>query len=182
MKLIETGFKGLFIVQPRVFADARGYFFESYRHDIFLQAGISFTSVQDNESRSVMGVIRGLHYQLNPHAQAKLIRVVEGRVFDVAVDIRRGSDTYGKWFGIELNSENKTQLYIPWGFAHGFSVISNIAVIQYKCDNIYNPQSERGIMFDDKDLDIKWVYGGNEPRISEKDKKHPCLKDAENNF
>jgi dTDP-4-dehydrorhamnose 3,5-epimerase len=182
MKLIETSFKGLYIVQPKVFTDARGYFFESYRHDKFIQAGISFMPIQDNESRSSRGVIRGLHYQLNPHAQAKLIRVVEGRVFDVAVDLRRDSETYGKWFGIELNSENKTQLFIPRGFAHGFSVISNIAVIQYKCDNIYNPRSERGIMYNDPELDIRWGFGDYEPIVSEKDKKHPCLKDAENNF
>lgn len=182
MKLIETGFTGLYVVQPEVYSDARGYFFESYRHDVFLQAGISFTPVQDNESRSVKGVIRGLHYQLNPFAQAKLIRVVQGKIFDVAVDIRPGAETYGKWYGIELDSENKNQLFIPRGFAHGFSVISDIAVIQYKCDNTYNPLSERGIMYNDPDLRIDWVYGDDAPVISDKDKKHPCLKDADNNF
>ena len=182
MELMGTGFDGLYVVQPEVFADSRGYFFESYRHETFLKAGISFTPVQDNESKSVKGVIRGLHYQLNPFAQAKLIRVVVGKIFDVAVDLRRKSRTYGKWYGIELDSENKSQLFIPVGFAHGFSVISDAAVIQYKCDNSYNPVYERGISYNDPDLDIHWVCGRAEPVISDKDKKHPCFKDADNNF
>ncbi len=182
MKLTETGFEGLYIVQPKVFSDSRGYFFESYRQETFLKAGISFTPVQDNESKSVKGVIRGLHYQLDPFAQAKLIRVVTGRIFDVAVDLRKNSKTYGRWYGIELDSESKTQLFIPKGFAHGFSVISDDAVIQYKCDEIYNPVYERGIIYNDPGLNIKWIYGDSRPLISEKDKKHPLMRDADNNF
>lgn len=182
MKIIETGFEGLVVIQPKVFSDTRGYFFESYKHETFLKAGISFTPVQDNESRSAKGVIRGLHYQLRPLDQAKLIRVVVGKIFDVAVDIRKKSSTYGKWYGIELDSENKTQLFIPKGFAHGFSVLSDIAVIQYKCDNTYNPQYERGIALNDPLLNIDWKLGDENPIISEKDMKHPFLSDAENNF
>jgi dTDP-4-dehydrorhamnose 3,5-epimerase len=182
MKIIDTGFKGLFVIQPRVFNDSRGYFFESFKLDTFLKAGISFTPVQDNESKSVKGVIRGLHYQLKPFDQAKLIRVVLGRIFDVVVDLRKDSLTYGKWYGIELDSENKTQLFIPRGFAHGFSVLSDTTVIQYKCDNIYNPHFERGISLIDPDLNIDWRTGDLVQVISEKDLKHPPLKEAENNF
>jgi dTDP-4-dehydrorhamnose 3,5-epimerase len=165
-----------------VFYDSRGYFFESFKLDTFLKAGISFSPVQDNESKSVRGVIRGLHYQLKPFDQAKLIRVVLGRIFDVAVDLRKDSSTYGKWYGIELDSENKTQLFIPRGFAHGFSVLSDTTVIQYKCDNIYNPQFERGISLKDPDLNIDWKTDDLVQVISEKDLKHPSLKEAENNF
>jgi dTDP-4-dehydrorhamnose 3,5-epimerase len=182
MIFIETGFQGLFILQPRVYTDARGYFFESYKHEDMINAGIDFTPVQDNESRSVKGVIRGLHYQLNPFAQAKLIRVVLGKIFDVAIDIRKNSSTFGKWYGIELDSENKTQLFIPKGFAHGFSVLSDIAVIQYKCDNVYCQASERGISLKDPELSIDWKLGKVKPVISDKDLKHPNLKEAENNF
>ncbi|HNW57738.1 MAG TPA: dTDP-4-dehydrorhamnose 3,5-epimerase [Bacteroidales bacterium] len=182
MKVIETGFKGLIVIKPAIFSDNRGYFFESFNQSSFLKAGISFLPVQDNESKSTKGVIRGLHYQLNPFAQAKLIRVVEGKIFDVALDIRKDSLTYGKWFGIELDSETKDQVLIPKGFAHGFSVLSDIAIIQYKCDNIYNHQSERGISLNDPELDIYWKLGSTTPVISEKDLKHPLFKDAENNF
>jgi dTDP-4-dehydrorhamnose 3,5-epimerase len=182
MKIIDTGFNGLFVIQPMVFYDSRGYFFESFKLDTFLKAGISFSPVQDNESKSVRGVIRGLHYQLKPFDQAKLIRVVLGRIFDVAVDLRKDSSTYGKWYGIELDSENKTQLFIPRGFAHGFSVLSDTTVIQYKCDNIYNPQFERGISLKDPDLNIDWKTDDLVQVISEKDLKHPSLKEAENNF
>jgi len=182
MKIIETGFKGLVVVQPEVFTDTRGYFFESYRHDTFIKAGISFTPVQDNESRSVKGVIRGLHYQLRPFDQAKLIRVVVGKIFDVAVDLRKDSATCGKWYGIELDSENKTQLFIPKGFAHGFSVLSDTAIIQYKCDNVYNPDYERGISLKDPFLNIDWRIGAENQIISQKDLKHPDFNKAENNF
>lgn len=182
MRVIETGFQGLFILQPKVYTDPRGYFFESYKHEDMLNAGIDFTPVQDNESRSVKGVIRGLHYQLNPSAQAKLIRVVVGEIYDVAVDLRRGSHTFKKWYGINLNSENKTQFFIPKGFAHGFSVLSNTAVIQYKCDNLYNPQFERGISLHDPDLGIDWKIGELKPIISEKDLKNPTFKEADINF
>jgi len=182
MRVIETGFQGLFILQPKVYIDARGYFFESYRHEDMVNAGIDFTPVQDNESRSVKGVIRGLHYQLNPSAQAKLIRVVVGEIYDVAVDLRKSSQTFKKWYGINLNSENKMQFFIPKGFAHGFSVLSDIAVIQYKCDNLYNPQFERGISLNDPDLIIDWKVGDLKPIISDRDLRNPLLKDAENNF
>jgi len=182
MKIIETGFKGLLVIKPNIFTDTRGYFFESFNQVAAQDAGISFFPVQDNESKSVKGVIRGLHYQLNPFAQAKLIRVVAGKIFDVALDIRKDSLTFGKWFGIELDSENKDQLLIPHGFAHGFSVLSEIAVIQYKCDNVYNSQYERGINVNDPSLDIYWKLGSTVPVISEKDIAQPLLKDAEINF
>lgn len=182
MNITETGLKGLLIIQPNIFTDSRGYFFESFNQNRFQDAGITFVPVQDNESRSSKGVIRGLHYQLNPHAQAKLIRVVEGKIFDVAVDLRRESQTYGKWFGVELDSETKKQLYVPRGFAHGFSVLSTIAVIQYKCDNIYNQASERGINLNDPFLNIDWKTGESESIISEKDLKAPDFREAEKNF
>jgi dTDP-4-dehydrorhamnose 3,5-epimerase len=182
MKIVETGFQGLLIIKPTVYTDSRGYFFESFNQAVFQDAGISFSPVQDNESRSSKGVVRGLHYQLNPFAQAKLIRVVEGKIFDVALDIRKKSLTFGKWFGLELDSDTKDQVLIPKGFAHGFSVLSDIAIIQYKCDNVYNQQYERGISINDPDLDINWKLGSLTPVISDKDLKHPCMKDAEKNF
>jgi dTDP-4-dehydrorhamnose 3,5-epimerase len=182
MKIIETGFKGLIIIRPTIFYDSRGYFFESFNQSVLKNAGITFNPVQDNESKSSKGVIRGLHYQLNPFAQAKLIRVVEGKIFDVALDLRKDSLTYGKWFGTELDSETKDQFLIPKGFAHGFSVLSDIAVIQYKCDNVYSPQNERGIALNDPALDINWKLGAVIPVISEKDLKLPLMKDAESNF
>ena len=182
MKIIETGFDGLYIIQPKVYSDSRGYFFESYKLETFIMAGIPFNPVQDNESKSVKGVIRGLHYQLNPFAQAKLIRVVVGKIYDVAVDLRKSSETFGKWFGIDLDSENKTQFFIPKGFAHGFSVLSDTAVIQYKCDNLYNPDFERGISLNDPDLKIDWKVENSKSTISDKDLKHPGFKEADNNF
>jgi dTDP-4-dehydrorhamnose 3,5-epimerase len=182
MKIIETGFKGLIVIKPTVFTDSRGYFFESFNQLAFKNAGIDFLPVQDNESKSVKGVIRGLHYQMNPLPQAKLIRVVSGKILDVAVDIRKNSLTFGKWFGIELDSENKDQLLIPRGFAHGFSVLSDIAVIQYKCDNVYNSALERGINVNDPALDIYWKTGSSIPVISEKDLAQPLMADAEMNF
>lgn len=182
MKIIETGFKGLQIIRPKVYADPRGYFFESYNQSVLLNAGINFMAVQDNESKSAKGVIRGLHYQLNPYSQSKLIRVIQGKIFDVALDIRSESLTFGKWFGIELNSDTKEQFLIPAGFAHGFSVLSDTAIIQYKCDRFYNPEYERGISIKDPELDINWQIGSMEPVISDKDLKQPLFKDAEFNF
>ena len=182
MKIIESGFKGLVVIKPTVYSDSRGYFFENFNQAVFKNAGILFFPVQDNESKSSRGVIRGLHYQLPPDDQAKLIRVIEGRIFDVALDIRKDSLTYGKWLGVELDSETKEQVLIPKGFAHGFSVLSDIAIIQYKCDNFYNPKSERGISISDPILDINWKLGSTTPIISEKDLRHPYLADAENNF
>jgi dTDP-4-dehydrorhamnose 3,5-epimerase len=182
MNITETGLEGLLIIQPTIYNDSRGYFLESFNQNRFLNAGITFIPVQDNESRSVKGVIRGLHYQLNPQAQAKLIRVIEGKIFDVAIDLRTKSQTFGKWFGVELDSETKKQLLIPRGFAHGFSVLSNIAIIQYKCDNTYNPALERGINLNDQQLNINWKLGDYEAIISEKDSKNPNFSDAEFNF
>ncbi|MBG0860600.1 MAG: dTDP-4-dehydrorhamnose 3,5-epimerase [Bacteroidales bacterium] len=182
MKIIETGFKDLVVVQPDVFTDSRGYFFESYKYKSFMEAGISFAPVQDNESKSVRGVIRGLHYQLRPFDQAKLIRVVVGKIFDVAVDLRKDSATSGKWYGIDLDSENKTQLFIPKGFAHGFSVLSDVAIIQYKCDNVYNREYERGISLKDPFLGIDWKTEPDKAIISDKDLKHPGFLEAEKNF
>jgi dTDP-4-dehydrorhamnose 3,5-epimerase len=182
MKIIETGFRGLIIIKPTIYTDTRGYFFESFNQASFRELGISFNPVQDNESKSSRGVIRGLHYQLNPFPQSKLIRVVSGKIFDVVLDIRKDSVTFGKWFGIELDSDTKDQLLIPHGFAHGFSVLSDIAIIQYKCDNVYNSQYERGINVNDPELDIYWKLGSVAPVISEKDLAQPLMKNAEYNF
>jgi dTDP-4-dehydrorhamnose 3,5-epimerase len=182
MKIIETGLKGLVIIKPVIHHDSRGYFFESFNQSVLKNAGIIFNPVQDNESKSSKGVIRGLHYQLHPFGQSKLIRVIEGKIYDVALDIRRDSATFGRWFGIELDAEMKDQLLIPKGFAHGFSVLSEIAIIQYKCDNLYNPQYERGIALNDPALNIDWKLGSANPLISEKDLKHPALKDADINY
>jgi len=182
MKIIETGFKGLVVIKPRIFPDQRGYFFESFNQINLSNAGISFAPVQDNESKSSKGVIRGLHYQLMPFAQAKMIRVIEGKIFDVALDLRKNSLTFGKWFGIDLDSESKDLVLIPKGFAHGFSVLSEIAIIQYKCDNVYNAPYERGIFLNDPQLDINWKTGSALAVISDKDLKQPLFRDAEYNF
>lgn len=182
MEIVETGFKGLLVIKPSVYSDIRGYFFESFNFEEFRKAGIAFAPVQDNESKSVRGVIRGLHYQLRPHDQAKLIRVVVGKIYDVALDLRKDSETYGNWFGIELDSENKTQLFIPKGFAHGFSVLSDMTVIQYKVDHIYNKMSERGIYLNDPALSIDWRTGDITPVISDKDIRNPLFAEADNNF
>ena len=182
MKITETGFEGLLIIEPVVFSDSRGYFMESFNQDAIKKAGIKFVPVQDNESSSVKGVIRGLHYQLRPFDQAKLIRVIEGKILDVAVDLRKASKTYGRWFGTELSSDSKKQLLIPKGFAHGFSVLSKTAVIQYKCDNFYKPAYERGIALNDPALGIDWKTDIPKAIISEKDLKNPNFRDADNNF
>jgi dTDP-4-dehydrorhamnose 3,5-epimerase len=182
MKIIETGFKGLIVIKPKIFSDQRGYFFESFNQATLAGEGITFSPVQDNESKSSKGVIRGLHYQLMPFEQAKMIRVVEGKIFDVALDLRTNSRTFGKWFGIDLDSDTKDLVLIPKGFAHGFSVLSEIAIIQYKCDNVYNAQYERGIFLNDPELDINWKTGSATPVISEKDSGQPLFRDAEYNF
>src|SRR4030042_1053734 len=182
MEIIKTGFEGLYVIKPTVYSDQRGYFFESFNQDAYLKAGIQFIPVQDNESKSSKGVIRGLHYQLRPHDQAKLIRVVSGKIFDVALDLRRDKPTYGKWFGVELDSESKHQLFIPTGFAHGFSVLSDIAVIQYKVDTVFKQLAERGIAHNDPELDIDWRTVDCVPVISEKEQKNPSFRKAENNF
>jgi dTDP-4-dehydrorhamnose 3,5-epimerase len=182
MKITPTGFDGLLIIEPIVHSDKRGYFMESFNSDTFRKAGISFVPVQDNESKSVKGVIRGLHYQLRPFDQSKLIRVIEGKILDVALDIRKTSKTFGKWFSVELDSENRKQLLISRGFAHGFSVLSKFAVIQYKCDNFYRPASERGISVNDPVLGIDWKTDPSIAIISEKDLLNPHFHLAENNF
>jgi dTDP-4-dehydrorhamnose 3,5-epimerase len=182
MKITQTGFDGLLIIEPIVHSDSRGYFMESFNSDTFRKAGISFVPVQDNESKSSGGVIRGLHYQLRPFDQAKLIRVIDGKILDVALDIRSTSKTFGKWFSIELDSENRKQLFISRGFAHGFSVLSDYAVIQYKCDNFYRPASDRGISVTDPTLGIDWKTDLSTAIISEKDIKLPHFHLAENNF
>jgi dTDP-4-dehydrorhamnose 3,5-epimerase len=182
MPLISTDIPDLFVFEPKVLEDSRGYFFESYNEKNFSAIGIRTTFVQDNESSSQYGVIRGLHYQLNPHAQAKLIRVIEGKILDVVVDIRKGSPSYGKSFSLELTAENKKQLYIPAGFAHGFSVLSKKAVVFYKCDQFYNKESETGIRFDDPQLKIDWKIPADIAIISDKDKKLPSLANCQSNF
>jgi dTDP-4-dehydrorhamnose 3,5-epimerase len=176
MVVQETGIEGLLVMEPRVFEDSRGYFFESYQQRELARHGMNYTFIQDNQSRSGYGVIRGLHYQKEPHAQAKLVRVTEGAVFDVAVDIRPGSPTFGLWFGIELSADNFLQLMIPGGFAHGFSVLTEHATLLYKCDQYYHPQSESGIRFDDPDLRIDWKIEPDRMVISEKDRNLPYFK------
>ncbi len=178
MKIKETHIPGLLVVEPQVFGDSRGYFFESFNAAKFAeQTGIDTQFVQDNESRSSYGVVRGLHMQLPPHAQAKLVRVVEGRVIDVAVDLRKDSPTFGKHFAIELTGENHLQVYIPKGFAHGFSVLSETAVFQYKCDGYYAPASETAIAWNDPDLGIDWKLPSEDVVLSDKDRNHPSLKE-----
>ena len=175
MNIIETALPGVLIIEPKVFGDARGYFFESWNQAAYEAAGITNTWVQDNESKSCHGVLRGLHYQAAPYTQAKIVRAFIGTVLDMVVDIRKGSPTYGKHIAVELSGDNKRQLYIPRGFAHGFVVLSDQAVFAYKCDNIYMPSSERGIMFDDPDLAIDWRLPSEQILLSEKDKKHPAF-------
>lgn len=182
MKIIETPIPDLLIIEPRVFADERGYFFESYNASNFEKYGLQNNFVQDNESKSQRGVIRGLHYQLEPYSQTKLIRVIHGTVYDVAVDLRKGSPTFGQWYGLEVSAANKKQFYIPKGFAHGFSVLSEYAIFSYKCDNFYNPASERGIRYDDSALGIDWKLSEAEALVSEKDRILPFLAGAEINF
>lgn len=178
MIIRETGIEGLLIIEPKVYRDERGYFLESYHQERLNALGISHQFIQDNQSRSVQDVIRGLHFQKQPYAQTKLVRVTEGTIYDVAVDLREGSDTYGSWFGIELSINNHLQLLIPKGFAHGFSVLSEHATILYKCDTNYHPESESGIRFDDPELKIDWKVDLAKAIISEKDKVLPYLKET----
>jgi dTDP-4-dehydrorhamnose 3,5-epimerase len=182
MKLERTGFEGLFVIEPKVFGDQRGYFFESFNLKVLNEHGIHYDFVQDNQSKSSYGVIRGLHYQLEPHAQTKLIRALSGTILDVVVDIRQGSSTFGKKFCIELSDENKKQLLIPKGFAHGFSVLSESAEILYKCDAFYCPDSEAGIHINDPSLEIDWKISLDKQKLSEKDVNLPLLTNAEMNF
>jgi len=182
MKIIETPLSGLLIIEPSVFEDHRGYFIESFHNQRYFDAGIKAQFIQDNESKSGRGVVRGLHYQLNPFSQAKLVRVVYGVVYDVAIDLRKGSPTFGKSFGLELNETSKKQLFIPRGFAHGFSVLSETAVFFFFFDNIYNREVERAINPFDPQLAIDWQLNQSEWKVSDKDKFAPLFADAEMNF
>ena len=182
MPFIATDIAGLLVYEPKVFEDSRGYFFESYNEKFFQQEGINFRFVQDNQSSSSYGVIRGLHYQLHPHAQTKLVRVLYGEILDVAADIRIGSPTYGKVFAIKLSADNKKQLFIPPGFAHGFSVLSKKAEVLYKCDNFYNKESEAGIIYNDPALGIDWKIPADKAIISDKDLVLPSLENCKTNF
>jgi dTDP-4-dehydrorhamnose 3,5-epimerase len=182
MPFIETEIPGVVIFEPRVFEDSRGYFYESYNEQVFHDAGITNKFVQDNQSRSVKGVLRGLHFQRDPMAQAKLVRVTEGEVLDVAVDIRKGSPTYGKHVSVRLSAQNRKQLFIPRGFAHGFVVLSETAEFLYKCDNLYSKEHDAGIRFDDPSLGIDWLLEKDLLMVSEKDTGLPWLKDLSNNF
>lgn len=182
MNVIHTGIEGLVIIEPKLFADQRGYFFESFSERDFSDKVAPVDFVQDNESKSSYGVLRGLHFQKPPYAQAKLVRVIKGRVLDVAVDLRKGSPTYGKYEAVELTEDNHRQFFIPRGFAHGFIVLSEEAVFQYKCDNYYAPQSEGALRWDDPELNIDWRIPADDIILSDKDKSHPVLKELEDIF
>lgn len=179
-KFNETNIKDVYIIEPKLFGDNRGYFMETYNEDDFKNNGLNYDFVQDNQSKSKKGVLRGLHFQ-KKHPQAKLVRVLEGEVYDVAVDLRKDSPTYGKWVGVLLSSDNNKMLMIPRGFAHGFVVLSETAVFAYKCDEFYHPEDEGGIMWNDPDIGVEWPYDG-ELILSEKDKKHPLLRDCKIKF
>jgi len=178
MKVTETSISDVLIIEPQVFGDHRGYFIESYNKTKFPSKYQHVDFVQDNESKSSLGVLRGLHYQLAPHCQSKLVRVIQGSVIDVAVDIRKGSSTFGKHVAVELTGENKKQLFVPRGFAHGFVVTSENTVFSYKCDNYYSPEHDRGILFNDPSLGIDWGIEESKLILSEKDKKQPLLENA----
>ena len=179
MEYIKTDIDGVFIIEPKVFNDARGYFFEAFKQEEFEKNVCKINFVQDNESKSSYGVLRGLHYQKGGFSQAKLVRVIKGKVLDVAVDIRKSSPTFGKHVMVELSEDNKRQLFIPRGFAHGFLVMSQEAIFTYKVDNVYAPQSEASIRFDDPDLNIQWPIDKSEVTTSEKDLKGKSLKEAD---
>lgn len=182
MQVHKTPIEGLFVFEPTIFKDQRGYFYESYNKSKLAEFGINTIFVQDNESKSTQSTIRGLHYQKSPYAQTKLVRVLEGIVYDVAVDLRKNSPTFGHWYGVELSAENKKQFYIPQGFAHGFSVLSETAVFAYKCDNFYNKESEGGIRFNDPTLNIDWKIEKDKVVVSEKDTILPLFADTDYNF
>lgn len=182
MKIISTPLKDLYIIEPVVFTDNRGFFFESYNESKLLDAGLNYNFIQDNHSKSTYGVLRGLHYQNNPFAQAKLVRVTQGKVLDVVVDIRKNSPTYLQHFSLELSDENKLQLLIPAGFAHGFVVLSDTCEFLYKCDNYYNKSSEGGIAYNDPALNIDWMIPEEDIILSEKDTHNPTVEKADFNF
>lgn len=176
MNVTETGIKDLVVLEPRIFPDARGYFFESFNKKTLESKGLFYDFIQDNQSKSSYGVVRGLHFQIPPHAQSKLVRVLVGEIYDVAVDIRTNSSTFGKWFGIKLSAENKKQLLIPKGFAHGFSVLSDEAVVMYKCDDYYAPGCEGGLLFNDPSLAIDWHIDTEKAIVADKDLALPALQ------
>jgi len=182
MPFIKTNIPGLLVFEPEVFEDSRGYFYESYNENLFLKEGIEVKFVQDNQSRSGYGVIRGLHYQLNPFSQSKLVRVLSGSILDVAVDIRKNSPAYLQSYSIELSSENKKQIFVPKGFAHGYSVLSETAEIFYKCDNFWNKETEGGIMYNDAQLNIDWKIPEEKVIISKKDMGFPRFENSRHNF
>lgn len=182
MPFSKVSIPGLLIFEPAVFADSRGFFYESYNENVFVKEGINEKFVQDNQSRSEYGVVRGLHFQQGDFAQSKLVRVLIGTILDVAVDIRRNSPTYGQVYTIELSAENKKQLYIPKGFAHGFSVLSDVAEVLYKCDNFYNKQSEGGILLNDPQLAIDWQIPSDKMIVSDKDKNNMAFADLQTTF
>ncbi len=179
MDVIKTAIDGVVIIEPRLFNDDRGYFFESYNREDFNAQVREINFIQDNESRSSYGVLRGLHFQKGKYSQSKLVRVVKGRVLDVAVDIRKGSPTFGKHVSVELTEDNHRQFFIPRGFAHGFSVLSDVAVFQYKCDNFYHPESEGAIAWDDPNLGIDWKIPADKAVLSPKDGSHPRLDESD---
>ncbi len=179
MRFIKTAIPEVIIIEPKVFTDERGYFFESYNQKVFEENIGKISFVQDNESKSVFGILRGLHYQIPPFAQSKLVRVIQGRVLDVPVDIRKGSPTFGKWVSVELSDENKRQLFISRGFAHGFVVLSKEAIFAYKVDNFYSREHARGIIYNEPDLNIEWQVDQHQILLSDRDRHLPFLKDAE---
>ena len=180
MKILKTDIEGVLIIEPRLFEDERGYFFEAFSERKFAElTGIETRFMQDNESRSTQGVVRGLHFQLPPHAQSKLVRVVRGTILDIAVDIRRGSPTFGKHIAVELSEHNHRQLFIPRGFAHGFSVLEGDAIVEYKCDNYYAPEAEGAIRWDDPTLAIDWHIADNEVIVSAKDKANKLFEECD---
>lgn len=181
MKFKETEIRGVYVIEPEIHVDQRGYFMETYNENEFLRNGLNYVFVQDNQSESSRGVLRGLHFQ-KKFPQAKLVRVLRGEVFDVAVDLRKGSPTYGKWTGIVLSEANRKMFLIPRGFAHGFLVLSDKAVFSYKCDAFYHPEDEGGILYSDPDVGVIWPIQENELILSEKDKKHPTLKESRTEF
>lgn len=182
MNIIKTPIEGLLVIEPQVFRDARGWFIETYQEERYRAAGVEARFVQDNQSCSSYGVVRGLHFQRPPFTQAKLVSCTHGRVLDVAVDLRKDSPTYGQHFAVELNEDNHLQFYIPKGFAHGFSVLSNTAVFSYKCDELYHPEADGGILLSDPALMIDWQIPVSERILSEKDKHHPLLRELDNPF
>ncbi len=182
MPILQTDFPGLLVFEPTLHEDSRGYFFESYNKNTFAAGGVFINFVQDNQARSAYGVLRGLHYQLEPYAQTKLIRVLDGAIVDVAVDLRKGSPSYGKAYTIELSAQNKKQLLVPRGFAHGYSVISPIAEVFYKCDEFYNKDHEAGINYNDRFLNIDWKVAAESAIVSDKDINQPTFDNCRNNF